>query len=208
MRILAVADAEAKRFYDYYTPGCLDGFGLILACGDLDPAYLEFLVTMARCPVLYVHGNHDERFDGCPPEGCECIDDRLYVFKGLRIVGLGGSFRYRGGKYMYTEKQMRLRIWKLLPKIWRSKGFDILVTHAPALGLNDLENPAHRGFACFGRLLKKYRPRYFVHGHIHKEYGPNIPRRTELEHTTVINASGYCIFDFPEPAAGNGAKQR
>ena len=52
MRILAVSDVEAQRFYDYYVPGVLAEYNLILACGDLKPAYMEFLVTMARCPVL------------------------------------------------------------------------------------------------------------------------------------------------------------
>ena len=60
MKILAVSDIEAKRFYEYYRPGLLKDYDLILACGDLKPAYLEFLVTMARCPLLYVHGNHNE----------------------------------------------------------------------------------------------------------------------------------------------------
>lgn len=196
MRILAVADTEAKRFYDYYAPGRLAEYDLILACGDLKPVYLEFLVTMARCPVLFIHGNHDEFLDQTPPEGCDCIDDELIVYNGVRILGLGGSYCYRNGKYMYSEKQMRRRIFRLLPKIWWHKGFDILVTHAPARGLNDFDSLSHRGFECFNDLLKKYRPRFFVHGHIHKEYGFNIPQRTELEHTTVINACEYCAFDY------------
>ena len=90
MRILAVADVESKYYYDFYTPGKLDGFDLIIACGDLDCEYLEFLVTMAGCPLLYVHGNHDDR-NRRDPEGCICIDDLVYDFKGVRIMGLGGS---------------------------------------------------------------------------------------------------------------------
>ena len=43
MRILAVADTEAKYYYDYYTPGKLDEFDLILACGDLRREYLGHL---------------------------------------------------------------------------------------------------------------------------------------------------------------------
>ena len=52
MRILAVADVPADRFYEYYTEGKLDEFDLILSCGDLRPEYLEFLVTMAHCPLI------------------------------------------------------------------------------------------------------------------------------------------------------------
>ena len=35
MKILALADTEAKSFYDYYRPGKLKDYDLILACGDL-----------------------------------------------------------------------------------------------------------------------------------------------------------------------------
>lgn len=198
MRILAVSDKTAQRFYDYYVPGMLEAYSLILACGDLKPEYLEFLVTMARCPVLFVHGNHDEYLDTRPPEGCDCIDDDLVVYRGIRILGLGGSYRYRDGKYMYTEKQMRLRILRLMPKIWKHKGFDILVTHAPARGVNDLDTLAHRGFECFNALLERYHPKVFVHGHIHTEYGHKIPQCTQLDQTTVINACEYYAFDYPE----------
>ena len=113
MRVLTVSDVESKYYYDYYVPGRLIGFDLILSCGDLRREYLEFLVTMANRPLLYVHGNHDERFDQAPPEGCICIDDMIYVHQGVRILGLGGSHRYRDGKYMYTEAQMRRRIRRL-----------------------------------------------------------------------------------------------
>ena len=52
MKILAVSDDESKYYYEYYSPGKLDEFDLILACGDLHKVYLEFLTTMAPCPVL------------------------------------------------------------------------------------------------------------------------------------------------------------
>lgn len=196
MRILAVADVEAKPFYDFYSPGRLKEFDLILACGDLRREYLEFLVTMAGCPVLYVHGNHDEGLDERPPEGCICVDGRLYVYRGVRILGLGGSFRYRPGGHMYTERQMAWRVRRLWPRIQRYKGFDILMTHAPAYHINDFDNLPHRGFECFVNLLDKYQPRYFVHGHIHRNYGRELPRTTQRGNTTIINAAEYFCFDY------------
>ena len=87
----------AKEYYDFYTPGRLAQFDLILACGDLKREYLEFLVTMARCPLLYVRGNHDDALERRPPEGCVCVEDRVYDYQGIRILGLGGSHRYREG---------------------------------------------------------------------------------------------------------------
>lgn len=198
MRILAVADTVSKYLYEYYTPGKLSDFDLILACGDLSRDYLEFLVDASRCPVLYVRGNHDESFESRPPEGCICVEDRVYVHDGVRILGLGGSHKYREGGVMFTEKQMSRRIKRLRFKIWRRKGFDILMTHSPARHLNDFDSLTHRGFECFNGLLKKYRPKYFIHGHIHKNYGINIPQRSEHDGTTVINAYDYCVFEYED----------
>ncbi len=196
MQILAVADIESKYLYDNYTPGKLSGYDLILACGDLSRDYLEFLVDASRCPVLYVKGNHDDRLIDDPPGGCICIDDKVYVYKGIRILGVGGSHKYREGGYMFTEKQMQHRLMKLKPKIWRSGGIDILMTHSPARRLNDFDSLSHRGFECFNGLLDKYSPKYFVHGHIHKNYGINIPQLSTRGETTVINAYDYCVFDY------------
>lgn len=197
MRILAVSDEEAKALYDYYTPGMLKEYDLILACGDLKRRYLEFLVTMANRPLLYVRGNHDDGLIDDPPEGCICIDGKLYVQNGIRILGLGGSYRYRRGENMYTERQMCRRIRRLRFSIWRHGGFDILLTHAPARGLGDLETYAHRGFQCFRWLLDQYHPSFFVHGHIHKSYDMNVSAVRHYGGTTVINACGYHVFNWP-----------
>jgi Icc-related predicted phosphoesterase len=196
MRILTVADEEAKYLYDFYQSGRLDEYDLIISCGDPHRHYLEFLVTMAHCPVLYVHGNHDEDYDKYPPGGCECIEDQIYVYKGVRILGLGGSFKYRDGTHMFTERQMRRRIRRLWFQLWYHKGFDILVTHAPAYGVNDLDDLPHRGFQCFLKLLEKYKPKYFIHGHVHRNYGIKIPRVCKREETTIVNAFEYYAFDY------------
>ena len=196
MRILAISDEEVPGFYEYYTPGTFSEYDLILACGDLKKCYLEFIVTLAPCPVLYVRGNHDESFDTAPPEGCICIEDDIYVYRGIRIMGLGGCYKYREGTNFYTEKEMRNRIKKLTFRLWRHKGFDILLTHAPAYQLNDMEHMTHRGFACFRELMDKYKPAYFIHGHVHKNYGRNIPAVCNYEDTTVINACGHYVIEI------------
>ena len=195
MRILAVADVESKSLYDYYTPGKLSGYDLVIACGDLSMDYLEFLMTLADCPLVYVHGNHDEN-QKKKPLGCICIDDDLVEVCGLRIVGFGGSYKYREGKYMYTEQQMKMRIRRLKFKLWRKGGCDIFVTHAPARHLNDLETIPHRGFECFNYFLKKYKPKLFVHGHVHRDYNRKLPQKTIHNGTLVVNAFDYAVIEI------------
>lgn len=194
MKILTISDEEVPSLWDYYTPGKLSEFDLILSCGDLKSDYLSFLVTMARCPLLYVHGNHDGHYEKHPPEGCDCIEDRLILYNGLRILGLGGCKRYHPGPHQYTEREMRKRIRKLRFKLWRAGGVDIVLTHAPAEGLGDHDDPAHKGFTALRNLIDKYHPTYLIHGHVHMNYGQLCPRLTTYQDTTIINAyERYCL---------------
>lgn len=188
MKILVLADEPSKWLYDFYEEGKLDEYDLILSCGDLPGNYLSFLVTFAKAPVLYVTGNHDH-YDRKPPEGCICIDDQIYEYKGVRILGLGGCMQYiPGAPNQYTEKEMQKRVKKLRFQLRKKKGFDILLTHAPAFGIGDLPDLPHTGFQVFLDLMEKYRPKYFFHGHVHLNYGSNISREQTYMDTTVINA--------------------
>lgn len=198
MKILLVSDKESPYYWDYYQPGRLDDIDLIISCGDLNSQYLSFLVTMGRARVLYVHGNHDQTYASRPPEGCDCIEDRIVAVNGVRILGLGGCPVYSGGPHQYTERQMRRRIRKLAFRLWRSKGVDIVVTHSPAQGYGDGEDYAHRGFECLLPFLDKYKPKYLVHGHVHLNYGADRPRRLERGETTIINAYERYILEIPD----------
>ena len=198
MRVLLLADIESKALWDFYRREELEGVDLILSCGDLNAEYLSFLATKSSAPVLYVHGNHDAKYRTRPPEGCICVDDTVYNYKGLRILGLGGSMRYKDDDWQYTESEMRTRIKKLRFKIWRSRGFDILLTHAPAKDLNDGEDLPHHGFEIFNELMDKYEPNYFIHGHVHMNYGRSHVREDERGKTRVINAFERYMIDIPD----------
>ena len=198
MKILTISDEESPALWDHYMPGRLDGYDLIISCGDLNSRYLSFLVTMAKCPVLYVHGNHDTGYLDRPPEGCDCIDGHIVTYNGVRILGLGGCRKYHPGRHQYTDKQMRLRIAKLRWKLWRLKGVDIVVTHAAPEGLGDDEDRAHWGFPCLRELIEKYKPAYLVHGHVHMSYGHHVPREIDHNGTRVINAFERYTIEIPD----------
>ena len=197
MRILTVSDEECPALWDYYVPGRLEGIDLIISCGDLKASYLSFLVTMAKCPVLYVAGNHDIRYAANPPEGCDPIDGHYVIYNGIRIMGLGGCRRYHPGPHQYSERQMRRRIRKLWYPLWRNKGVDIVVTHAAPAGLGDDEDMAHWGFEAFRKLLDRHHPRFLVHGHVHMTYGQNTEREIEYNGTSVVNAYERYIIEIP-----------
>ena len=169
------ADQESKLLYEYYDPEQMKDIDLIISCGDLEPEYLTFFATL-----------------------CICIDDDIFVYKGVRILGLGGSMEYiPDSPNQYTEKMMRKRIHKLWWKLWRHKGFDILVTHAPAYKLNDMEDLPHRGFKAFLDLMDKYHPKYFLHGHVHANYGSGFKRKDVYGTTRVSNGYEFYVIEYP-----------
>ena len=199
MKILVLADEESKSLWDYYSPEKLEGVEMIISCGDLRAEYLEFLVTMTNLPVFYVPGNHDGKYLEKPPAGCICVDEKLVEYKGIRMLGFGGSINYKKGPYLYSEREMRRRIRRCKHQIYRNSGVDILITHAPAKGYGELEDYAHQGFACFEEFLRKLHPLYMLHGHVHKTYSHNFERVTKHPNgTVIINAFEKYILEYDE----------
>ncbi len=200
MRILALSDEPSQRLWGELCREALSSVDLILSAGDLPAKYLSFLTCFTNAPIVYVPGNHDDRYLKEPPEGCLCADDKIVMVKGVRILGLGGSLRYRpDGFYMYSEKEMSRRISALRGRMRSAGGFDILLTHAPIRGVGDQEDLCHRGFECFGPLLDQWRPAVMVHGHVHQSYaGPFFHRELSWNGIPVINASTAYEFDLPD----------
>lgn len=196
--ILILSDEAVPAYYRDYSPKAFEGIDLIISCGDLSARYLSFIADVFSGDVLYVPGNHDEDYLSNPPLGCIDIDGKLFVWKGLRILGLGGSMRYKEGPFQYTDAQMRARVRRLWLSLRRHGGIDILVTHAPARGLHDQKDPCHQGFTVFIELLEKYHPSYFFHGHVHLNYGDH-PRCSTFEQTTVINGFERFVVQVPLP---------
>lgn len=203
MQILLLSDIESKYIWEHFDSDRFKNIDLVISCGDLKSEYLSFIATMVSAPVFYVHGNHDKEYTEHPPGGCDSIEDKIVVYKGLRIGGLGGSIKYNNHPYVsvppfqYTEKQMARRVLKMKLKMLFNKGLDILVTHAPAFGVADGDDACHTGFKSFLPLLDKYKPKYMFHGHMHLKFG-KAPRSITYKDTTVVDAYGYYILEIPD----------
>jgi Icc-related predicted phosphoesterase len=173
----------------------------VVSCGDLPPEYLSSLANSFNAPLYYVSGNHDIRYKEKGPVGGINLHNRFEKIGGLRFLGLEGSHWYNGGPFQYTEGQMRAIVRKLRPTLWWRGGVDVIVTHAPPLHVQDAEDPCHRGFEAFRWLIDKYRPRYFIHGHIHRNFSHPLERVTLVDKTKVVNTYGYNILEietYPE----------
>ena len=196
MKILAVADVVEPALYKAFDPDRFPGIDLVLACGDLPPEYLRFLVNAFSTPLYYVHGNHDIRHASNPPTGAVNLHGRLVQEGGLRLLGLEGSRWYNGGPFQYRDREMQALIRRLRLRLWLNGAPHIVVTHAPPRHVGDAEDRCHWGFESFRRLIDKYAPRYLVHGHIHRAFARPEHRITRINETQVINCYGHFVFEY------------
>ncbi|MGB3210836.1 MAG: metallophosphoesterase [Desulforhopalus sp.] len=196
MKILSVSDTVSKNLLESVGGGpAITDIELILACGDLPPEYLSALKNRYDTPLFYVLGNHDLRYAESPPLGCVHIDRQIVNLGALRITGFSGSRWYNGSVNQYTEKQMASFIRKMRFALWRSKGIDLVITHAPPRFIHDAEDPCHRGFRVYLDFIEKYRPLYFIHGHIHALFENDSERITRVKSTTVLNSYGFHVLE-------------
>lgn len=213
-RVLAVSDEVVDALW---TEGVRrHRVDLVLAAGDLPFEYLEFLADALNRPCVFVPGNHDRDLagfapgrgmwlrDGLPaeypgPAGGLNADGRVIDVGGLRIAGLGGSIRYNDGPNQWTERQQARRVRRVARSAaWRrrrdGRDVDVLLTHAPARGVGDADDPCHRGFDCLHDAVRRLRPKVLLHGHIHP-YGTQVPDR-RIGETLVVNTVGFRILEI------------
>jgi Icc-related predicted phosphoesterase len=220
VKILCISDQIDPLVY---TTSIKERFGdvdLILSAGDLPMDYLDFIVSSLNKPLLFVFGNHhtrdmpfytgndfyipqqsaaDEHYRG---SGALHVGSRIHREEGIIVAGLGGSMRYNKGENQFTEFQMKKEMFKLFPalifnRIFRGRYLDILLTHASPKGIHDKEDRCHQGFGCFLWFMRKFKPKYLIHGHIHL-YDLGDIRVTKYDETTVINAYSHYVIDTGE----------
>lgn len=120
----------------------------------------------------------------------------------MLLAGLGGSIRYNNeSNDQYSEREMTVRAWKLAPRLLFNKRrygryLDVLMTHAPPLGIHNGEDLPHRGFKTFLRMMDRFTPRYLIHGHIHRSYGFSAVTETMYGKTQVINTAGFRLLSI------------
>jgi Icc-related predicted phosphoesterase len=196
VRVLAVADEEVPAMWSRVRDLRVD---LVLAAGDLPWDYLESLVSLVGAPAAFVPGNHDPRTGvGSGPRGMVNLDGQVRSIGGLRIAGLGGCVRYNNGPHQYTQKAYDRRARLLVKGALRAGPVDVLLTHAPPLGLGDEPDPCHVGISALHDVIETLRPTWHLHGHIHP-YGMDKPDR-QIGPTTIRNVIPWQVIEI-QPAS-------
>lgn len=173
---------------------------LLVSCGDMPAAYLEFITSVLNVPLFYVRGNHDTGYDERPPGG-ENLHRRIVEYNGLTFAGLEGSIRYNQSPIQYTNGEMSrfvLGMWMPIRFKELSRGgkrLDLLVTHSPAKGIHDAEDRPHHGLTGLLRFMEWYRPRFMVHGHVHT-YDRRVTTKTQYLDTCVMNINPVTLLEI------------
>lgn len=229
MKILCVSDFVDPLIYNQNVKEAFPDIDAVLCAGDLPIDYIDFIVSVLNKPTYWIFGNHNleafknyhgekeyfpgnedsKHFHGGNYMGfkvTECphlliIDPKTGKQRPLLIAGVSGSLKYNKGKCQYTDKQMKFKLLKMVPKLMMNKFkygtyLDIFLTHASPRHIHDHEDPCHKGFDCFNWFLQKYKPSLMVHGHIHL-YDMREERIGKYYDTTVINAYSHVLIDFP-----------
>jgi Icc-related predicted phosphoesterase len=185
---------------------------LVLSAGDLPWHYIEYVASSIDSPVVFVPGNHDPEVerakrarngtyttaglpcDGPRPHGATNADLQVVEAAGLRIAGLGGCVRYRPGANQYTQREHARRARHLLRRARSGGPVDVLLTHAPPLGLGDGDDRPHEGIAALHLVLDRLEPSWHLHGHIHP-FGQRMPDR-RVGRTTIRNVVPWRMVDI------------
>jgi len=216
VKILCISDQIDPLVYSPSIKERFSDIDMILCAGDLPLDYLDFIISILNKPLFFVFGNHHtedlryfkkmwnspliegyKEFFNCGAihAGSKVITEGKFI-----IAGLGGSMRYNNGINQFTDFQMFMEMVKLIPKllwnrIFHGRFLDVLLTHAPPRGIHDKNDQCHRGFKTYLWFMKRFKPKYLVHGHIHL-YDLSDVRSTKWENTTVINAYGHYVINL------------
>ncbi|MGL1891523.1 MAG: metallophosphoesterase [Spirochaetaceae bacterium] len=218
MKILCIADHVDPRVYSNAIKERFKDVDVVLSAGDLPMDYLGFIVSCLNKPLYFVFGNHNLKHIGQFNKKyqsnllTQAQESKTFgsIYVGfdvkrnrkhdLIVMGLGGCKKYNKADNQHTEFEMYFNMIKLLPKLLFNKIFygrylDILLTHAAPRGIHDKEDPCHVGFESFKWFMRKFSPRYLLHGHIHL-YNANEKKVTDYFNTRVINVYDHYVLDF------------
>jgi Icc-related predicted phosphoesterase len=213
VKMLAVCDEVDPRLYGIHRTSVelQTAPDVMISCGDVPAYYLDYLVSKLDIPLYAVHGNHDaapplEGSEGFSRCGAHWIGGRgVRTPGGLLLAGFDGSHRYNKGAYQSSQLEMQHAVhslvpWMMLNRVRYGRYLDILVTHAPPRGIHDNPDRCHIGFNAYNWLIRNFKPRYHLHGHIHL-YDRRTRTVTRVGETDVINVYPFRELSLELPVA-------
>jgi len=201
MNALAISDIVVPFIYSPRVRERFSSVKLVISCGDMPYSYQDYIVSTLDVPLYYVRGNHDKdlEYDSAgarsAPGGGIDLHRRAVNYQGILMAGVEGCLRYRDGPYQYSQYEMWYNVLSLTPRLILNRMIygrylDVFVTHAPPRGIHDMDDLTHQGIDAFRWFIKKFRPSYHLHGHIHV-IKPGTITETLYDRTKVVNVYGF-----------------
>lgn len=149
----------------------------------------------------HAHGGNYIGFKVVANKDLSFIDPKTGKKTPLLMAGIPGSRKYNNGLCQYSDSEMKFHLLKMAPKLIYNKirygrYLDIFLTHATPRHIHDHEDPCHVGFESFNWFIKKFKPTYMIHGHIHL-YDMREERTGKYFDTIITNAYAHTVFEFP-----------
>jgi len=175
--------------------------------------FINFMKKLKFKYKVIIAGNHDICFDNnkfklkakklseldvakedlfTPEEAKQMLSDFIYLensgveILGIRIFGspIADSQRSDGAFIIKCSNEIRKTLWQMVPD-----GIDILLTHGPPYGINDLSKKNINGGCKYllHEVINRIKPKYHVYGHIHEANG-----KIECDNITFINCAICC----------------
>lgn len=203
MKITAISDLHGILIDD------IKPCDILFIAGDITPAFREYhrnvkkqvewlensfvpwLKTISAKHIVVIAGNHDFIFetniDLVPKsffENCIYLQDSGCEIEGLKIWGSPHTPIFHNWAFNLYEVDLKNK-FNLIPD-----DTDIIIIHGPPYGILDkscdfhTDEEVHCGSISLLEKINKIKPKLFVCGHIHKEYGWQ-----KLDNILFVNAA-------------------
>lgn len=201
MKIMFLSDTHGRHLEISETYGKLPKVDMVIHAGDCTrygeydetDDFLKWYNSLNAKHKVLVAGNHDFILQQVDRRnelllnnyGVTYLEDSFVEIDGIGIYGSPWSPIYGMWAFMKHRNDEMNEVWEKVPK---DGSIDIMVTHSPAWGRNDISvrGNLHVGCEMLANHLALINPKVHVCGHIHECGGKIV---TESFGTISLNAS-------------------
>lgn len=187
IKILIIADTHGtlneEKFKEFLDVN--KDYDVCVMVGDHYDRDINIILNYIDKNKLYgILGNHDYNY--LENYNIRNISGRVINIKGLKILGMEGSFRYKPVKFPSFSQEESITFFQ-------DKEFvDILISHDTKFDLSKCNrDPAHQGLIGITNYLYEKRVPVHIHGHIHENYDNKL-----LNDTIEYSVFGYKIINI------------
>lgn len=174
----ALQETDFRAFMDDHSD-----YDICVLLGDHSASDIKLVLSCVDRDSLYgLLGNHDG-FNYLSYYNIQNLSSGIIEVNGVRIFGIGGSFRYKQDNNFPSYSQQECI--EFLSKKGRA---DILFSHDCPLGTSDRGDAAHRGLFGITYYLYKEHVPVNIHGHLHMSYIKMLRNETKVKSCYMLES--------------------